>query len=88
MGVHRDHRRARIGRRLLDVTLAWAAEATALDWVDLEVISTNASAIRLYEMVGFQLAAEISDMFRIDGQTLGSRTMFRNGKSLRRHDAI
>lgn len=81
MGVHRQYRRAGIGRRLLDVALAWGASVDALEWVDLEVFSTNAPAIRLYEAAGFKVAGELPDFFRIDGHALGSRIMCRGIRS-------
>lgn len=71
MGVHRDHRRHGLGALLLETALAWAGEQDGIDWVDLEVISSNLAARRLYERCGFAFAGEIADLFRIDGEQLG-----------------
>jgi ribosomal protein S18 acetylase RimI-like enzyme len=71
MGVHRDARRQGLGERLLDTALAWARTQPGLDWVDLEVLSNNAPARRLYERCGFNFAGELPDLFRIDGETHG-----------------
>lgn len=71
MGVHRDFRRQGLGQRLLATALAWARAQDTIDWVDLEVISSNLPARRLYERSGFVFAGEIPDLFRIDGEQLG-----------------
>ncbi|MDB5792408.1 MAG: family N-acetyltransferase [Massilia sp.] len=71
MGVHRDHRRHGLGSRLLETALAWARAQDGIDWVDLEVISSNLAARRLYERSGFAFAGEMTDLFRIDGEQLG-----------------
>ncbi len=71
MGVHRDCRRQGLGERLLATALAWARAHDTIDWVDLEVISSNLPARRLYERSGFVFAGEIPDLFRIDGEQLG-----------------
>lgn len=71
MGVHRDVRRQGLGERLLAAALAWARAQQSLDWVDLEVLSANQPARRLYARCGFDFAGELSDLFRIDGEEHG-----------------
>lgn len=71
MGVHRDHRRQGLGERLLAAALDWAHTQETLDWVDLEVLSNNLPARRLYERCGFTFAGELPDLFRIDGERHG-----------------
>ena len=71
MGVHRDWRRQGLGERLLAHALGWARSQSGLDWVDLEVLSNNLAARRLYERCGFMLAGELTDLFRIDGEQHG-----------------
>jgi RimJ/RimL family protein N-acetyltransferase len=71
MGVHRDWRRQGLGERLLATALVWARSEPALDWVDLEVLSSNLPARRLYERCGFSFAGELPDLFRIDGEQHG-----------------
>jgi ribosomal protein S18 acetylase RimI-like enzyme len=75
MGVHREYRRRGLAGRLLAMATAWAVETSGLDWIDLEVLSTNLPAVRFYEKAGFELVGDVADLFRIDGLTLGSRTM-------------
>ena len=69
MGVDRDYRRLGIGRLLMDTAFRWASEEAQLEYIDLQVLSNNQAAIRLYERSGFRLIGEIQDMFRIDGQS-------------------
>jgi len=70
MGVHRDYRGQGLGARLLDTALAWARQQD-LAWVDLEVLSDNLPARRLYARSGFVQTGEIPDLFRIDGEGHG-----------------
>ena len=68
MGVHRDHRRAGLGMRLIGTARGWAGAQPGFDWIDLEVLSANRPAIALYERAGFLRTGEIPDMFRIGGE--------------------
>jgi ribosomal protein S18 acetylase RimI-like enzyme len=75
MGVHRDHRRRGLGRRLLAHAVAWAREETDLVWIDLSVLGGNAPAARLYRSAGFQEIATVADMFRVDGTSVADIAM-------------
>lgn len=77
MGVQRDFRRQGLGAALLAVATAWA-ESEHLDWIDLEVLSVNAPARRLYASAGFTQVGQVDDMFRIDGEALGYTFMAKN----------
>jgi len=66
MGVQRGHRQLGWGGRLIAHAEQWAVEA-GFAWIDLQVLSANAPAVRLYEHAGFQKTGEMPDMFRIDG---------------------
>jgi RimJ/RimL family protein N-acetyltransferase len=77
MGVRRDVRKAGLGARLIEAAVEWARAEAALDWIDLEVLSGNEPARRLYARCGFALQGEIADMFRIDGEALGYTYMSR-----------
>ena len=68
MGVHRDHRRAGLGIRLIGTASDWARAQGGFDWIDLEVLSANRPAVALYERAGFIKTGEIPDMFRINGE--------------------
>src|SRR5471032_1263234 len=64
-------------RALLEAAQDWAALQPGLDWIDLEVLSANAAALRLYRGGGFVQTGEIADMFRVDGERLGYLFMTR-----------
>lgn len=75
MGVDRGHRSAGLGFALIEHAHHWAATVAQLDWIDLQVISENKAALALYQRAGFISAGEITDMFRIDGETFSYTTM-------------
>jgi ribosomal protein S18 acetylase RimI-like enzyme len=77
MGVQRQHRRQGLGRRLLQAAHDWALQDTQLDWIDLEVLTTNLPARALYLAAGYTVTGEVADMFRIDGEALGYTFMTR-----------
>jgi ribosomal protein S18 acetylase RimI-like enzyme len=88
MGVHHEFRRGGLAGRLLAVATAWAVETSALDWIDLEVLSTNVLAVRLYEKTGFELAGELTDLFRTSAalRTMrDGRLVARGGSRLNPH---
>ncbi len=75
MGVHRDHRRRGLGAALLAYAEEWAAANPHLEWIDLEVLTTNESAIRLYRRAGFAEVGEVAEMFKMDGQSVSLTRM-------------
>lgn len=75
MGVHRDHRRLGLGQWMLQHAEAWARSIGSLAWIDLQVLSQNQAALRLYQRNGFQLVGEVRDMFVIDGQLVSTTIM-------------
>lgn len=77
MGVHRDYRRLGLGRQLVEHALAWASVTPPLEWADLDVMSVNLAARRLYERAGFVVTGEVPDLYRIDGESHGSVSMSR-----------
>lgn len=77
MGVHRDYRRLGLGLSLVEHALAWAGATPPLAWVDLDVLSVNLAARRLYERAGFVVTGEVPDLYRIDGESQGSVMMSR-----------
>ncbi len=70
MGVHRDYRKMGLGYLLIKSIVSWAKNETAIEQIDLWVLSKNRPAIRLYNKLGFFKIGEIEDMFRIDGVSL------------------
>lgn len=81
MGVHRDHRRRGVGRRLLRFASDWAATETRAEWIDLCVLSGNDAARALYASVGFEETGTFRDKFRIDGESVDEVSM---SKAVRR----
>jgi ribosomal protein S18 acetylase RimI-like enzyme len=75
MGVERGHRRVGLGAALLAHASAWAHSNTSLEWLDLHVLSSNASAIRLYIRAGFVKMGEMPDMFKFDSKAFSDITM-------------
>ena len=75
MGVDRDHRKQGLGSRLIAHAAQWAQESAGLKWIDLQVLSANAPAIKLYERNGFHKTGEIAAMFNIDGQDFAYTSM-------------
>ena len=71
MGVHRHYRRQGLGHELIETAFAWARTQRFLEWIDLEVLSVNHGARRLYERLGFVTVGEVPDMFHIDGEQHG-----------------
>lgn len=67
MGVRKDYRRLGIGTRLLDQTLLRAKEL-GLERVELEVLSSNTPAIRLYEKAGFVVEGVKRKGRKLDGE--------------------
>jgi ribosomal protein S18 acetylase RimI-like enzyme len=75
MGVHHAWRRHGLGVRLIDTALDWARATPPFAWVDLEVLSANLPARRLYQRTGFQVVGEVHDLYRIDGESVDSVAM-------------
>jgi ribosomal protein S18 acetylase RimI-like enzyme len=68
IGVQSANRRNGIGSYLLENAINWAYAVASLEWIDLQVLSTNKAAKNLYQQFGFVNVGEIPDMFKIDGQ--------------------
>jgi len=66
MGVHPDHRGLGIGHALLKAALE-QARSIGLEQVELEVFSSNQTAIRLYERCGFVLEGTRHNACKSDG---------------------
>lgn len=75
MGVHASARRQGLGQALIAHAHDWARQQEGLEWIDLQVLSSNPSAQRLYLRMGFVICGERADLFRIDGQRLGELSM-------------
>ena len=75
MGVHRDYRRLGLGATLIAYAEQWAMANTTLEWIDLQVLSGNGPAVRLYLRAGFTRVGEVPEMFRMDGRSFAETTM-------------
>jgi len=63
MGIHPEWQNKKIGSFLLEHTIIWALRSP-LKIIWLEVYSTNAGGIKLYEKFGFENCGSIKDFFR------------------------
>lgn len=77
MGVDREFRKFGLGQRLIKHAEEWAMAIEGMEWIDLQVLSANEPAIRLYNRVGFFKTGEIPEMFKIDGKFLSFTSMSR-----------
>jgi RimJ/RimL family protein N-acetyltransferase len=75
MGVHRHHRRLGLGAALIAYAEKWALANTAIAWIDLQVLSGNEPAMRLYLRAGFTKIGEVPEMFRIEDRSFSDITM-------------
>jgi RimJ/RimL family protein N-acetyltransferase len=75
MGVHRNHRRLGLGAALLPHASEWILANTRIEWFDLQVLSANEPALRLYLRAGFAKVGEVAEMFRIDRCAFSFTTM-------------
>ena len=75
MGVDRENRNNGFGNRLICQAEDWVKASELVEWIDLQVLSSNTTALRLYDRAGFTRTGEAVDMFRIDGHSLAYTTM-------------
>jgi ribosomal protein S18 acetylase RimI-like enzyme len=68
IGVHSANRKSGVGSLLLENATHWAHSVAGLEWIDLQVLSVNEAAKKLYHRFGFVTVGEIPEMFRIDDQ--------------------
>jgi len=66
MGIAYDWQNLKVGSFLLKSALQWAVTKSLLRIIWLEVYSTNAVGIRLYEKCGFEACGVIKDFFNED----------------------
>ena len=69
LGVLKDAQGKGYGEALTKFAIDWVKDNKMLEIIDLSVLSKNRPAVKLYEKLGFLKHCEISDMFRIDGQS-------------------
>ncbi|WP_256871045.1 GNAT family N-acetyltransferase [Shewanella sp. Scap07] len=82
IGVDASARQQGLGKRLIDHLFSDLASQlnfgdSIVERIDLWVLSHNQAAKNLYLSMGFKLCGELTDMFRIDGQSLDHTLMSR-----------
>lgn len=78
MGVQRDFRKSGIGQMLLEFVIDFCIKHPGIAWLDLEVMTNNDPAVRLYERMNFEKLSTTKDMFRIDGNSYDYTAMTLN----------
>lgn len=66
MGVDSNFRNLRIGQELIEFVIDYCKKQPAFSWLDLQVMTNNVPAIKLYEKMNFKEISTAIDMFRID----------------------
>ena len=74
VGVLRSHWRQGVGRALLSEAIRWAP-AAGLSRLELFVMSKSASAIALYEQLGFRIEGSRQHAYIIDGAPVDDQLM-------------
>lgn len=75
MGLQQNFRGKKLGTRLLQAVIQFCKSHPRIEWIDLQVLANNISAIRLYESMKFQKIAHVPDMFRIEETSFDYHTM-------------
>jgi ribosomal protein S18 acetylase RimI-like enzyme len=66
MGVDSNFRNLKIGQTLLEFIIDYCTNNSKISWIDLQVLTDNIPAIRLYKKMNFEQLSITKDMFRID----------------------
>lgn len=75
MGVDNSCRKQGIGEKLITTVVDFCYKNNNIDWIDLNVLSLNIPAKKLYLKCGFKIIGEISDYYRIEGESISEITM-------------
>jgi len=78
MGVDSQFRKLKIGQQLVQFVIDYCKKQPDINWLDLDVMSNNIPAIRLYEKLEFQVLSRTDDMFRIEDVSYGHTAMTMN----------
>jgi ribosomal protein S18 acetylase RimI-like enzyme len=66
MGVDSNFRNLKIGQNLLEFIIDHCTNNRKISWIDLQVLTNNIPATRLYKKMNFEELSITKDMFRID----------------------
>ena len=80
MGVDRNYRKMKIGQKLLQFVIEYSKNNKEICWIDLEVLTNNIPAIKLYLKNDFEVLVNIVDMFRIESKSYDYTSMTLNVK--------
>ncbi|WP_196888479.1 GNAT family N-acetyltransferase [Aureivirga sp. CE67] len=78
MGVDSQFRKLKIGQQILEFVIDYCKLDSKICWLDLEVMSQNIPAIRLYEKYNFQQIGKTVDMFRLNNKSYNFTSMTLN----------
>ncbi|MFK8057985.1 MAG: GNAT family N-acetyltransferase [Saprospiraceae bacterium] len=81
MGTDSKFRNLKIGQRLIAFVIAYCKNQPDISWLDLEVLTSNIPAIRIYKKLEFQILGSVKDMFRIENQSYDYTSMTLNVES-------
>ena len=66
MGVDSNFRNLKIGQKLLEFIINYCMNNDKISWIDLQVLTNNIPAIKLYKKMNFEQLSITKDMFKID----------------------
>ena len=66
MGVDSNFRNLKIGHELLKSVIDYCRNNHKISWIDLQVLTNNIPATKLYKKMSFEQLSVTKDMFRID----------------------
>lgn len=66
MGVDSNFRNLKIGHKLLKLIIDYCRNNHKISWIDLQVLTNNIPATKLYKKMNFEQLSVTKDMFRID----------------------
>ena len=75
MGIDRRVRKQGLGIKLIESVIQFCQETNGIDWLELNGLSNNLPAKHLYLKCGFKVIGEMSDCYRIDGESVSEITM-------------
>jgi len=62
----------------METMINFCKEEKEIEWIDLQVLSSNTPAKNLYLKLGFEVVGNYRDMFRIEGQSYDYTSMTLN----------
>lgn len=78
MGVDSNFRNLKIGQKLLEFIIDHCRNNRKISWIDLQVLTNNIPATRLYKKMNFEQLSITKDMFRIDNTSYDNTSMTLN----------